>query len=80
MHWEWRGMAVNFVLGKAINFGKSYFFLAGQENTQKCVPIPFLTHVFHFLMQLELAGAFSFTFFYISFIPPWPEIHFCVAQ
>ena len=32
MHWEWRGMAVNFILGKAINLGNS-ILLVGEENT-----------------------------------------------
>ena len=61
MHWEWRGKAVNFVHGQATFFEK-HIFLMGQENTQKCVPNPFLTHVFHFLTQLKLARAFASCF------------------
>ena len=79
MHWEWRGMEVNFVLGQAINFGKSCFFLMGQEKNQKLVPKPFLTHVFLFLMQLYLAGAFSLMFSCISFIFSMVENLFCIA-
>ena len=68
MHWECRGMAVNFVLGKAIIFWKIEFFMMGKVNTHKLVPIPYLTHMFLFLAQLEIDGVFSLTFFCISFI------------
>ena len=33
-------------------------FLVGKVNTLKCMPIPFFTHDFLFVMQLELARSF----------------------
>ena len=69
-----------FHIGESHQFLKIVFFPVVQENTQKCVPKPFLTHVFLFLVQLELVGCFPLTFFYNSFISPWWGTHFCIAQ
>ena len=76
MHWEWRGMAVNFVLGKAINFGNR-IFAYGERKHPEVAAKPFLTHVFHFLTQLEIARVFPSRF---SCISPWLGTHFRVVQ
>ena len=69
-----------FCIGESHHFWRNNFFLRGQENTQKLVPKPFLTHVFLFLTQLDLAGRFPLTFACISFILQLLETHFCIAQ
>ena len=48
MPWEWKSMAVEICIGEAINFGENELLLVGQENTLKCLPIPFSIHVLHF--------------------------------
>ena len=36
MHWEWRGMAVNFVLGKAINMENNVFAYGERKHPEMC--------------------------------------------
>ena len=55
-------------------------FLMGKENTQKCVPNPFLTHDFHFLIHMDLVGAFASRFLAFSIIFPWMETCFWLAH
>ena len=69
-----------FRIGAGHDFWKNESLLMGQENTQKLVPKPFLTHVFHFLSQLELAGAFPSRFYVVSSFSPWMETCFCITR
>ena len=50
------------LIGASHQIWEILFLLVGKENTQKCVPIPFFTHAFLFLMQMEIAGNFSSRF------------------
>ena len=50
MHWEWRGMVVNFVLGQAINMGNHIFSFGARKHPEMCaqtIPHPWfsLPHV-----------------------------------
>ena len=36
MHWEWRGMADNFVLGQAINLGNRIFAYGARKHPEMC--------------------------------------------
>ena len=55
-------MVVQIRIGEAISFWEMWFWLLGQVNTQKCMPIWLFTHVLHFLTQWKLGELFSFTF------------------
>ena len=60
-----------FRIGASHDFWKYVSLLMGQENTQKLVPKPFLTHAFLFLTQLEIAEVFSPRFAAIFLHFPW---------
>ena len=36
MHWEWRGMAINFVLEQSINLGNHIFSCGARKHPEMC--------------------------------------------
>ena len=71
MHWEWKCMEINFVYGKAMNSGKSYFSCGARKLPEMCAQtIP------HPLFSLPHAtGDIYGVFFTFSFI----FLHFSMA-
>ena len=79
MHWEWRGMTVNFMYGKAINLGNRNFAYGARKHANMCAQS--IPHPRFSLPHAAGAswGVFS-RFSVVSFIYPWLEIRFCAAQ
>ena len=75
--WGMEEYGIQIRVGEAINFWKTCFWLMGQVNAWKCMPIPWFTHVLHFLTQLELVVLLPSCFCCCFLIPSCLEIHFC---